>query len=167
MHSRLLILMARRRMKRKTPRRAKTTNVLNIAQSVILGNAVTQGLFNTNMFEFVTGRINGAYTPGAMGQSAQITLPELLGAGMGVGATSSSVGSGIFQQTITTPGAGYGGVHGSFSQAIMDNIKANGVSTLTTLVVTPIAFNVISKLAGKPRREFNKLARQINLPISM
>ena len=36
------------------------------------------------MYEFVTGRINGAYTPGAMSQSSQITLPELLGAGMNV-----------------------------------------------------------------------------------
>ena len=156
--------MARRKTKRKTARRRpKTTNVLNIAQSVILGNAVTQGLFNTNMFEFVTGRINGAYTPGVAGQSSQITLPELLGAGMGVGVTTQN----FLGQTVTSGGSGYGGVHGSFSQAIMDNIKANGVSTLTTMVVTPIAFNVIGKLASKPRREFNKLARNINLPISM
>jgi hypothetical protein len=64
--------------------------------------------------------------------------------------------------------SGYGGViQGQFSSTIMDNIKTNGVSTLTTLVVTPLAFKVISKLASKPRREFNKLARTVGLPISM
>jgi len=158
--------MARRRTRTKTRRSSpKKTNVLNVAQSVILGNAVTQGLFNTNMYEFVTGRIGGAYTPGVAGQSSQITLPELLGAGMGVGSSTirpSSVGP-----IIQVPGAGYGGVHGSFGQTVMDNIKQNGVSTITTLVTVPLAFKVISKLASKPRREFNKLARQVGLPISM
>tara|TARA_Y100001973_G_C5202504_1_gene338919 strand:+ start:2716 stop:3180 length:465 start_codon:yes stop_codon:yes gene_type:complete len=154
-------------MKRKTRRSPKKTNILNVAQSVILGNAVTQGVFNTNMYEFVTGRINGAYTPGALNQSSQITLPELLGAGMGVGATQKAVGSGIFSQTISTPGASYGGVHGNFGQIIKDNLVQNGMQMVTTLVVTPVAFNVISRLARKPRSEFNKLAKMVNLPISM
>jgi preprotein translocase subunit Sss1 len=161
--------MARRKMKSKTRRSSpKKTNLLNVAQSVILGNAVTSTLFNTNMFEFVTGRIDGSYTPGVAGQSSQITLPELLGAGMGVGATSSVIGSGsIYQTTIQTPGAGYGGVHGSFAQQLQNNLRENAVSGLTTLIVTPIAFKVISKLARKPRAEFNKLARTVGLPISM
>jgi len=164
--------MARRRTKRKTTRRRspKRTNVLNVAQSVILGNAVTEGLFNTNMFEFVTGRIGGAYTPGAISQSNQITLPELLGAGMGsyttkIGGQSTQYGG----STQVTTTVGYGGVvqPATLSSTIQDNLKNNGVSMLTTLVVTPIAFKVISGLARKPRSEFNKLARNIGLPISM
>ena len=158
-----------RRKSRKSNRRSspKKTNVLNIAQSVILGNAVTQGLFNTNMYEFVTGRINGGYSPGLDGGS-NITLPELLGAGMGsnVGATTTVFGG----QTYTSGGTsvGYGGTApGQLGATVMNNFKANAVSTLTTLVVTPIAFKVISKLASKPRREFNKLARTVGLPISM
>lgn len=159
--------MARRRMKSKTRRSSpKKTNLLNVAQSVILGNAVTSTLFNTNMFEFVTGRIDGSYTPGDAGQSSQITLPELLGAGMGVGATQS-VGGAFGQTIVRSPGAGYGGVHGSFAQQLQNNLKANAVSGLTTLIVTPIAFKVVSKLARKPRAEFNKLARTVGLPISM
>jgi len=158
--------MARRRTKSKSRRSSpKKTNVLNLAQSVILGNAVTQGLFNTNMYQFVTGRIDGAYTPGALSQSSQITLPELLGAGMGVQASGG----------LSVPGAspivsGYGGVsgiNGNFGQVVMDNIKTNAVSTITTLVTVPIAFKVISKLASKPRREFNKLARTVGLPVTM
>lgn len=156
--------MARRKSRAKTRRSTpKKTNLLNVAQSVILGNAVTSTLFNTNMYEFVTGRIDGSYTPGAAGQSSQITLPELLGAGMGVGVQTQN----FLGQTMTSGGAGYGGVHGNFGQALKDNLSANAVSGLTTLIVTPIAFKVISKLAAKPRREFNKLARTVGLPVSM
>ena len=155
--------MARRRTKRKTRRSPQKTNLLNVAQSVILGNAVTEGLFNTNMFEFVTGRINGAYTPGSMAQSSQITLPELLGAGM---SSSEVIRQGTFGP-ITSSAAGYGGVHGNFGDVVKANIQANGVQMMTTLVAVPIAFKVVSKLASKPRREFNKLARTVGLPVSM
>lgn len=159
--------MARRRMKSKSRRSSpKKTNVLNLAQSVILGNAVTQGLFNTNMYEFITGRIGGAYTPGALSQSSQITLPELLGAGMGVTATGG-LASQIPGAAITSGYGGVSGLQGNFGQVVMDNIKNNAVSTVTTLVTVPIAFKVISKLASKPRREFNKLARTVGLPVTM
>jgi len=160
--------MARRKSRKSTRRSSpKRTNVLNIAQSIILGNAVTRGLFNTNMYEFVTGRIDGAYNPGQDGLSS-ITLPELLGAGMGtdIGATTSYLGG----QAYTFGGVdrGIGGVvPGTLGTTVMNNFKANAVSTLTTLVVTPIAFKVIGKLASKPRREFNKLAKTVGLPISM
>tara|TARA_Y100000356_G_C11207656_1_gene261487 strand:- start:432 stop:902 length:471 start_codon:yes stop_codon:yes gene_type:complete len=154
-----------RRKSRKSRRRSspKRTNVLNVAQSIILGNAVTEGLFNTNMYEFVTGRINGSYTPGAIGQGSQITLPELLGAGMGTVGRHPSAYAGSPMQT-----SGYGGVVGmTFTQQVQENIKNNGVSMMTTLIVAPIAFKVVSKLAKKPRSEFNKLARNVGLPISM
>lgn len=161
--------MARRRMKRKTARRApKRTNLLNVAQSVIIGNAVTEGLFNTNMYEFATGRINGAYTPGALTQSNQITLPELLGAGMGVrGQISTQFGG----QTYTSGGTqvGYGGVAApnTFTSVVQANLQANGVKMLTTLIAAPIVFKVVGKLAAKPRREFNKVAKMVGLPVSM
>lgn len=117
------------------------------------------------MYEFVTGRINGAYTPGASGQGNQITLPELFGAGMG-STTVQLPGSYLGATAIQT--VGYGGVTpGQFGSTLQENIRNNFASGLTTLVVTPIAFKVISKLAAKPRREFNKLARTVGLPISM
>lgn len=157
--------MARRKSRRKTSRRRspKRTNVLNVAQSIILGNAVTEGFFNTNMFEFVTGRIGGAYTPGSIAQGSQITLPELLGAGMGTTGRNPLAHSSAPMQT-----SGYGGVVGmSFTQQVQENLKTNGVGMMTTLIVTPVAFKIISNLAKKPRAEFNKLARNVGLPISM
>lgn len=157
--------MARRRKSKSRRSSPRKTNILNLAQSVILGNAVTQGLFNTNMYEFVTGRIGGSYTPGAIGESSQITLPELLGAGVGVTAAPLIPVPGA--TGITSQYGGVSGLQGNFGQVVMDNIKNNAVSTVTTLVTVPIAFKVISKLASKPRREFNKLARTVGLPVTM
>lgn len=162
--------MARRRMKKTTRRQPKRTNLLNVAQSVIIGNAVTNGLFNTNMFEFATGRIGGAYTPGAISQSNKVTLPELLGAGMGTVTTSiSGQASQYGGSTSSSMTVGYGGVvaPATLGTVVQDNLKNNGVQMATTLIVTPIAFKVISKLASKPRRQFNQIARMVGLPVSM
>ena len=158
--------MARRKSRKKTRRSSpRKTNLLNVAQSVILGNAVTSTLFNTNMYEFVTGRIGGNYSPGAFDQSSQITLPELLGAGMGE-SSNPMIGGQPAPGLSTT--SGYGGVYGmNFGQQVQANLQANAITGLTTMIVTPIAFKVISKLAAKPRREFNKLARTVGLPVSM
>ena len=102
-----------RRKSRKSSRRSspKRTNLLNVAQSVILGNAVTTTLFNTNMYEFVTGRVNGNYSPGAFDESSQVTLPELLGAGMG-SASSMNLPTQYGGFAPRTSTSGYGGVHG-------------------------------------------------------
>ena len=157
-------------MKRKTRRRAKTTNLLGLAQSIVIGNAVTQGLFRTNMYEFVTGRIDGNpsnITSGNVFYSQQITLPELLGAGLGKMSGEAGGPMGV---------AGYGGVvpfgagpgqGANFTDQVMKNVRAGGVQMATTLVVAPIAFKVFSKLARKPRAEFNKLARTVGLPVTM
>ena len=153
--------MARRKSKQKRPSRSKTTNLLGIAQSVILGNAATRTLFNVNMYEFATGRVGGtssANSSGAYFSQSQITLPELLGAGFG--RTEQQ-----FENYVTT---GYGGVvSGQFGKQIMDNVRANAVEGITTLVLTPVVFKVFSKLTRKPRSEFNKLARNVGLPVSM
>ena len=156
-----------RRKSRKMKRRSspKRTNLLNVAQSVILGNAVTTTLFNTNMYELVTGLITVSYSPGSTGQGSQITLPVLFGAGMG---TTTSALPGSYLGATTTSTVGYGGVApGQFGATVQENIRNNFASGLTTLVITPIAFKVISKLAAKPRREFNKVAKMVGLPISM
>ena len=162
--------MARRRKKTQTRRQPKRTNLLNVAQSVIIGNAVTQGLFNTNMFEFATGRIGGTYTPGAISESNKVTLPELLGAGMGTHTTSiSGQASQYGGSTVQTTTVGYGGIvkPATLGTVVQDNMTNSGIPWATTLVLTPIAFKVIGKLASKPRRQFNQLARMVGLPVSM
>jgi hypothetical protein len=70
--------MARRKSKAKPrSRTAKNVNILNIAESALLANAVTQGLFNSNLKDFVMGTQNGVYKAGIDGGD-RLTLPEIL-----------------------------------------------------------------------------------------
>ncbi len=95
--------------RRKAPKRRskkQPIKLLNIAQGVVVGNAITQGFFSTSLVEFTTGRINGAFRPGSDGQS-NVTLPELLGfanspAGLGANATNSLMD--VMRTNIMRPG---------------------------------------------------------------
>jgi hypothetical protein len=104
--------MARRKSKAKPrSRTAKNVNVLNIAESALLANAVTQGLFNSNLKDFVMGTRDGAYVAGRDG-GARLTLPEIFGVGSSV-AFGGNYGS--------PPTVGFE----NFSSAVMTNAKNN------------------------------------------
>jgi len=146
--------------------------LLNLAQSVVIGNAVTHGLFDTNMYEFVTGRIGGVYAAGSAGTSNKVTLPELLGAGMGtteqvVKGQSPYQGGGSSYIVRTTTGYGGAVAPCTLGRVVPATLRAIGIQMATTLVVAPIAFKVMAKLTSKPRREFNKLARMVGMPVSI
>lgn len=122
-------------------------NLLNIAESALLANAVTSGVMGVDLKEFFTGNVDGKYAPGYDGARV-ITLPELLG----------------LNASKTSPGQ-LGGRYGSssFQEAVMENIKANGLKMGAQLIGIPIAFRVGQKLLRKPRSQANKLMRQIGL----
>ena len=135
--------MARRKSKAQPRRRtAKNINILNIAESALLANAVTQGLFNSNLKDFVMGTQNGKYNPGADGGD-RLTLPELFGAGPG----------------------GFGGSYGAiptkgfenFSSAVMTNAKNNFMTMGASLIFIPLGFTLANRLTKKPRASANKL----------
>lgn len=130
-------------MKRKTTRRRRNSsiNLLNLAQSAVVGNAVTTGLFGVNLAEFVTGRVDGRFTPGSDGYQ-RITLPELLGFS-GSGFSFSKIGGNYGNKT--------------FMDAINYNFDQNGAKMIGTLIAAPIAFKVGSKLTAAPRRSANRL----------
>jgi len=135
--------MARRNMKKKAPRRRKSQriNLVNLAESAILADAVTKGLFGANIVGFLTGRVDGKFAPGADGY-ATITLPEL----MGFSKTGFSV-------------ANIGGRYGtkSFLEGVQYNLANKGTQMAATLILTPIAFKVGKQLTAKPRRSANRL----------
>jgi hypothetical protein len=146
--------MARRKSKAKPrSRTAKNVNVLNIAESALLANAVTQGLFNSNLKDFVMGTQNGVYNAGADGGN-RLTLPEILGIG---------------------PKVAFGGNYGAnpmkgfenFSSAVMTNAKANFMTMGTSLILIPIGFTVASKLTKKPRATTNKLLKMTGLGVKV
>lgn len=113
-------------------RRAKPkTNLANIAVSAVVANAVTEGLFNSNIIDFFTGRMNGAYKAGADG-SWRLTLPEIIG---------------------LSGSQGFGGTYGAgkdFGSVLRDNFKNNGARMIATVVVAPMLANVAMKVLRKP-----------------
>lgn len=139
--------MARKRS-RKSPRRRTSTkiSISGLAESAIMGSAVTKMLFNTNLLEFATGTIDGKYNPGADG-GQNITMPELLGFTKS-GWNISNIG-GLYGKTYAT----------SFTNAVADNFSRNAAMSVATLFLTPIAFKTVRRLARKPVREANKLLK--------
>lgn len=146
--------MARRKSKAKPrSRTAKNVNILNIAESALLANAVTQGLFNSNLKDFVMGTRDGKYVAGSDG-AARLTLPEIFGVGSKV-AFGGNYGS--------NPASGFE----NFSSAVMSNAKNNFLTMGTSLILIPIGFTVASKLTKKPRATTNKLLKMTGLGVKV
>jgi hypothetical protein len=146
--------MARRKSKAKPRRRtAKNINILNIAESALLANAVTQGLFNSNLKDFVMGTQNGVYKAGIDG-ATRLTLPEILGIG---------------------PKVAFGGNYGSppkegfenFSSAVMTNAKNNIGDMATSLIGISVGFTLATRLTKKPRATTNKLLKMTGLGVKV
>ena len=159
--------MARRKTARKTRRTRRSVSVLGTAQTVLVANALTRGAFNSNLYEFATGRtqqVNLYSTPSGFqnmtgGLTAYapnltdsiITLPEMLGFD-GAGITGYNAAG----QKWTTRGKAIGP---NFpTTQIMDNIKANAFTMGTQLITIPIGFKIAKKVLGKSgmTRAFNK-----------
>lgn len=124
---------------------------MNLAQSAVIANATTKGLFGASLPEFLTGRMranNFKFSPGADGY-ATITLPELLG----------------FRQSGWSLD-GIGGNYGTgktFLDGVAYNFDKNGAQMVATLLIAPVAFKVGEKLTAKPRRDANKLLKMAGL----
>ena len=145
--------MARRKSKAKPrSRTAKNINLLNIAESALLANAVTQGLFNSNLKDFVMGTRDGVYVAGGDG-SSRLTLPEIFG--VGKIPFGGSYGA--------NPGKGYE----SFSSTVMSNAKANFATMGGSLILIPIGFSLASRLTKKPRASANKLLAYTKLGVKV
>tara|TARA_B110000285_G_scaffold177688_1_gene199654 strand:+ start:234 stop:674 length:441 start_codon:yes stop_codon:yes gene_type:complete len=138
--------MARRKSKAKPRSRSKPKiNLLNIGESALLANAVTQGLFNSNLKDFVMGTQDGVYNAGFDGGD-RLTLPEMLGIGKNVN-FGGNYGK--------TPMKGFE----NFSSAVMSNAKDNFWPMTVQLITIPIGFTLASRLTKKPRATANKMLR--------
>jgi len=138
--------MARRKAKRRTNRRTKSINILGVAESALLASAVTQGLFNCNLYEWVSGNTDSPNPFGSDGASV-MSLPELLGVGSGVAFGGNY-------------GVGSGKTFGSQIKANFDN---NWGTMATSLVVIPIGFRLAGKLTTKPRATANRMLRMAGI----
>jgi hypothetical protein len=147
--------MARRRgtMKRKnSPRKNNALSISRVAEAGIMGSYITQATMGGNIVEVITGRFGGVYNPGADG-GQRISIPELLGFTKD-GFKPENVG-GRYGKTYAT----------SFTNAVMENLKSNGLKSLVGLAVTPVVFKVVRKQAGPFSRMFNKTMRMAGVPL--
>ena len=129
-------------------RRSKTTSVLKIAESALLADAITKGVFNADLRNFLMSTTGAASTSGT--KFTQITLRELL----------SGISGGSYDTQYTMTQGGKKSVYGNtISEQIMDNLKKNGLMLAFNLVAIPVAFRVGKRVLAKPL--INPLNRQI------
>jgi len=127
--------------KRRTSRK-KTFNIGKAAETALVASAATQGLFGTNLAQFLTGKNIGPWsnTSDNKNHSWNLTGPELISALMG----------------------GTGGMASNYSvmSAVKRNIKLNGVSSVIQMIAIPLAFKVGRKVLAKPLiNPLNKVMR--------
>ena len=151
--------MARRKMKKKSRSKKQPISITGVAESLILANAGTKALFGTTLPKFAlegwalpaTGTNVGG-SGNSYGFSAAELIQGVLGVGTGFGQASSWPGQN------TWDGVGL---------AMKENIQRNGVSSLMTVVVAPIAFRVGKKVMNRPIRSGNKIIKMIGIIISL
>jgi hypothetical protein len=120
-------------------------NILDATQGVLIASAVTQALFQTNLYQFITGQTDvSKYGYGSDG-ARTISLPELLGIGKNVS---------------------FGGNYGSssFQEAVGKNFEANWGKMAMSVIGIPIIFSAAKKLLRKPvLTPANRLLKQVGL----
>jgi hypothetical protein len=141
--------MARRRSKAKSPRKTQRKaqiNLLGVAESALIANVITTGLFNTNLSQFITG---SGTSPFGFDGSERMTLPELLGVG---------------------PKVKFGGNYGagrSFTGEVKRNFQASWFGMAQQLILIPVGFRLASKLTAKPRTTANKMLKMTGLGVKV
>ena len=136
----------------KTTRRRRSkpkTNLLNVAQSLIIANAMSQGATGGGLVEFLTATDGG-------GSSFTITARELVNYAFG--------GNG----GIYGPSAVKAGIDATPQAVMLRNIKANWPMMLGTAVLVPVGFNVAKKLLRKPViLPANRMLKSVGLDVKV
>ena len=150
--------MARRRKNgrftkstRRTRRKPKV-NLVNTAVGLGVANAVTQGMFNSNLMDFFTGNRDGRYQAGSDG-SQRLTLPELFGAG------SIAFGGNY---------AGSAGQYDNLTNTLRTNFERNWLKMAGGVILIPVAAKVATKLLRKPvLTPMNRMIKMTGLDVKV
>lgn len=117
-------------------------SVLGIAESLVVANAVTRGLFDTNLRTFVMP------TSGNVKQwdnSWEVTAPELFNLALG--------GSG-----------GMDTKNYDLIKVVKRNMQANGLQAVATAVLAPMAFRFAKQVLSKPViNPANRMLRRVGI----
>lgn len=133
--------MARKGSKKSRPRRSNKINLTSLAETAIIGSAMTKMFFNVNLASFFTGVTSGSnagtgFYPSGDGGS-RITLPELAGINSAGKFAASRVG-GTYSSGET------------FTSTVLQNMRNNAFQAVATAVVVPIVFRMGKKTFRKP-----------------
>jgi len=97
-----------------------------VAETALVANAVTNGMFNANLMDFITGRMDGKYRAGSDG-TFRVTIPEMI-----TGVTTSK------------------SYDGGLSDIIVKNVKDNAMDLAVGAIAIPMAFRFGKKFLAKP-----------------
>lgn len=116
-------------------------NLIDTGLTIWIANAMTQGLANSNLMDFFTGRQGGVYKAGADG-SYRLTLPELI------------------------KGANISPSVGGLQDVLSRNIEKNWMNMAVSVIVAPMAVKMAKKVLRKPvLTPINKLIKQSGLDV--
>lgn len=128
------------------PRRRKSKPKLNLVDtgvSLAIANSMTQGLFNANLMDFLTGRRDGVYRAGSDG-TFRVTLPELV---TGVKTANN--------------------YDGGLADIMKRNFMKNWVPIVATTVGLPIAVKASKKFLKPVTQPINKVLKQTGLGVKV
>lgn len=151
--------MARRRTRKPARRRSpKTINLSGLAESALIANAVTTGVFGLGLRDFIMSTSGKSAGASIVDGSTQITARELI-----AGLTGGNANT---QYSITSQGRKtlYGD---GLAATLGNNVKANAGTMLGQLVLIPAGFRVFNKLTSKPRATANKALKMSGLPVKV
>ena len=124
---------------RRRPRK-KSLNLLGVAETALVANAVTSGMFNANLMDFFTGRRDGVYRAGTDG-TYRVTIPEMI-----TGVTTAK------------------NFDGGLSEIIVHNVKKNASDLAVGAIGIPLAFRFAKKFLAKPLiNPTNKMLRSVGI----
>ena len=147
--------MAKRKGRKSKPSRRRTSSIslVNTAELFVTTNILTQGLFNANLVQFVTGKhdnnmsgVTPFYNPSS--SDSIITLPEIFGVD---GKNSRGQGVAVY----ANPSAALA--------TITANAKANAVPMIMQTVGAKVFFTVLKRGTRKQRSFINKGFRMVGL----
>jgi len=134
--------MAKRKAKRRT-RRNKSINLLNLAEGVAIGNAMTLGFFGTNLRTFLTDGwlTDGGPRKALFDNSWEVTLGEMF--------RSNSKGWAQGRDPVNYP----------WSEVLRRNLSANGGMMVATMVLAPVVKRAVRKMGSPVFRPINQLMK--------
>ena len=131
--------------RRMTPSRRRSkpaVSAMKVAEQLVVANAVTKGLFGTDLRTFVMPTASNFQS---WNNSWELTAKELVNLALG-------------------GGGGMDPANYNLPKSIKQNMQNNGTQSLTTIVAAPIAFRMARKVLAKPLiNPANRLLRSVGI----